>query len=117
MRVLALCVDLMDRSKITASHPDAVLVRTAAALADRLAGGAEAAGLGEAAKLADAEQSTLMQMVARPVERGMTVRLSVDAGMIRVVNSRVRTQPGAVVPGGPPRGAANPGPFVPGLAP
>jgi hypothetical protein len=39
MSVVALCVDLMDRSKITAAHPDAVLVRTAAALADRLAGG------------------------------------------------------------------------------
>ena len=40
MSVLALCVDLMDRSKLSAAHPDAVLVRTAAALADRLAGSA-----------------------------------------------------------------------------
>jgi DNA-binding NarL/FixJ family response regulator len=37
--VVALCVDLMDRSKLAAAHPGAVLVRSAAALDERLAAG------------------------------------------------------------------------------
>lgn len=42
MSTVALCIDLMDRSKIGAAHPDAVFVRTAAALAERVAAGAVA---------------------------------------------------------------------------
>ena len=40
MSTVVLCVDLMDRSKIGAAHPDAVFVRSATALAERVAGGA-----------------------------------------------------------------------------
>ena len=40
MTMVVLCVDLMDRSKIGAAHPDAVFVRSATALAERVAGGA-----------------------------------------------------------------------------
>ena len=40
MTVLVLCIDLLDRSKISAAHPDAVFVRSAAAVAARCAGGA-----------------------------------------------------------------------------
>jgi uncharacterized membrane protein len=40
MSTVVLCVDLMDRSKIGAAHPDAVFVRSAAALAERCTTGA-----------------------------------------------------------------------------
>jgi hypothetical protein len=39
MSIVALCVDLMDRSKLAAAHPDAALVRSAVALGDRLVAG------------------------------------------------------------------------------
>jgi 2-keto-3-deoxy-6-phosphogluconate aldolase len=39
MSTVALCVDLMDRSKLAAARPDAALVRTAAALDERLLAG------------------------------------------------------------------------------
>jgi hypothetical protein len=39
MNTVVLCVDLMDRSRIAAARPDAVFVRTPAALLERVAAG------------------------------------------------------------------------------
>ena len=39
MSTIALCVDLMDRSRITAARPDVVFVRTIAALLERVGAG------------------------------------------------------------------------------
>ena len=39
MSIVVLCVDLLDRSRITAAHPDATFVRSAAALLERVEAG------------------------------------------------------------------------------
>ena len=39
MSIVVLCVDLLDRSRITAAHPDATFVRSSAALLERVEAG------------------------------------------------------------------------------
>ncbi len=106
------------------------VLRYAAALASRdHDGGVEAAGLEAAAAVADAQASALVQLLLRPIERGLSLRLSADAGAIRTVAASVKSPAG-----GPRRGAPAlapdsrapdsrapdsraPGPLAPALAP
>lgn len=72
---------------------------------------ADPAGLEAAAEVADAQQSALVQVVARPVERGMTLQLSADAGAIRTVAASVNRRPAAARPMVPATGGPDPIPF------
>lgn len=88
------------------------LLRYVAALAraaDDVA--ADPAGLEGAADVADAQKSAIVQMLARPVERGMSLRLSADAGSIRTVAASVKRQNGAAAPRVPATGGPDPIPF------
>lgn len=71
---------------------------------------ADPAGLEAAAKIADAEASALVQVLVRPIERGMALRLSADAGAIRTVATSVKARAGG--PGAPAVGGPAPIPFV-----
>ncbi|MFM9059317.1 MAG: hypothetical protein ACKOSQ_09370, partial [Planctomycetaceae bacterium] len=72
--------------------------------------GPDPAGLEAAAKIADAEASALVQVLVRPIERGMALRLSADAGAIRTVATSVKA--GAAGPGAPAVGGPAPIPFA-----
>jgi hypothetical protein len=91
------------------------LLRYAAALA-RVNGDAAAdpAGLEAAAAVADGQPSSLVQLLVRPIQRGLALRLSADAGAVRTVAASVKPQAGPVGP--KPAGFA-PGSLVPALAP
>jgi hypothetical protein len=71
---------------------------------------ADPAGLEAAAKIADAEASALVQVLVRPIERGMALRLSADAGAIRTVATSVKARAGG--PGPRASGGPAPIPFV-----
>ena len=74
--------------------------------------GPDPAGLEAAAKVADAEPSALVQVLVRPIERGMALRLSADAGAIRTVATSVKAGGGAAGPGAPVPGGPAPIPFA-----
>jgi hypothetical protein len=67
------------------------LLRYAASMA-RMAndGAADPAGLEAAAQVADAQKSALVQLFVRPIESGLSLRLSADAGAIRTVAASVK---------------------------
>lgn len=91
------------------------LLRYAAALAratDDAA--ADPEGLEAAADVADAQPSALVRLLARPIDRGMSVRLSADAGAVRTVAASVKSPAKAAGPALP---GVRPGPLVPALAP
>jgi hypothetical protein len=74
----------------------------------------EAAGLEAAAGVADAQPSALIQFLVRPIDRGMALRLSADAGAVRTVAASVKPQRGPAAPVGagvPIPGGAAPIPF------
>ena len=84
----------------------------------------DAAGIAmatEAAEATAALPSSLVQLLMRPIDRGMATRLSADAGAIKVVktliemrSASVQPQPGGFGPGPVPKGRPIP---LPGLAP
>ena len=84
----------------------------------------DAAGIAmatEAAEATAALPSSLVQLLMRPIDRGMATRLSADAGAIKVVktliemrSASVQPQPAGVGPGPVPKGRPIP---LPGLAP
>jgi hypothetical protein len=76
--------------------------------------GADPDGLEAAAEVADAQASALVQLLVRPIERGMSLRLSADAGAVRTVAASVKPQAKAAGPAAP---GVRPGPLVPALAP
>jgi hypothetical protein len=91
------------------------LLRYAAAVAragDDVA--SDPAGLEAAAAFADEQASSLVQLLARPIQRGMSLRLSADSGAIRTVALQMKPQPA-------PPGVRGPGlaprPLSPALAP
>ncbi|MFM7109186.1 MAG: hypothetical protein ACKOZU_11435 [Planctomycetaceae bacterium] len=73
---------------------------------------ADPAGLEAAAEVADAQKSALVQLLVRPIERGMTLRLAADAGAIRTVAASVNRRPAAARPGVPATGGPDPIPFA-----
>jgi len=90
------------------------LLRFAAASA-RAAGdaAADAVGLEAAAEVADGQKSALVQLLVRPIQRGIALRLSADAGAIRTVAASVNAQQaGAARPGFPATGGPDPIPFA-----
>ena len=72
---------------------------------------ADPEGLEAAATVADAQPSALVQLIVRPIERGMALRLSADAGAVRTVAASVKPQRGPAVPGIPATGGPDPIPF------
>jgi hypothetical protein len=98
----------------------AALASYAARLAGAFNPGAEEnAALDTMARTAAAEPTALVQLLARPIDRGLALRLSADAGAIRTIAAGVSAQqaggPGVPRPaGGRPPGKAIP---LPGLAP
>ena len=71
---------------------------------------AEAAGFAAAADFADGQKSALVRMLARPIERGVSMELTADAGAIRTVTASTRP-PGAAAPAFPATGGPDPIPF------
>ena len=73
------------------------------------------------AKIAADLPATLVQLLVRPIERGVSMRLSVDGGVIQAVATGVSVvQPGGVGPGGVVPGGGfelRPGPGAPAIAP
>ena len=69
-------------------------------------------GLEAAAAAADAEKSALVQLLVRPIQRGMALRLSADAGAVRTVAKSVNRLPAAARPGVPATGGPDPIPFA-----
>jgi len=64
--------------------------------------------------------ATLVQLLVRPIERGVSMRLSVDGGVIQTIATGVSlVQPGGVPGGIVPGGGfeLRPGPGAPALAP
>jgi len=72
------------------------------------------------AKIAADVPATLVQLLVRPIERGVSMRLSVDGGVIQTIATGVSlVQPGGVPGGIVPGGGfeLRPGPGAPALAP
>jgi hypothetical protein len=80
---------------------------------------AENAALEVMAKAAAEKPSALVQLLARPIERGLAVRFSVDAGAMRTIAAGVTAQAPAAKPGLPSLPGQVPGRAipVPSLAP
>ena len=72
--------------------------------------------LDEAAAAAAAKQSTLVELTARPIDRGVAVRLSADAGAIQTI-ATLLTETKNAVEAGFPRRELEPGQPIPALAP
>jgi len=83
-------------------------------------GNPQNADVEQMAKIAADLPATLVQLLVRPIERGVAMRLSVDGGVIQTVATGVSMVqpgggPGGVIPGG--GFELRPGPGAPALAP
>jgi hypothetical protein len=70
--------------------------------------------LAEVAAEASAKENALLQVLVRPIERGVAMRLAADAGAIETIAAAVTRQAGGAVG---PAGGGFPGGGVPALVP